>query len=341
MTPRVGFLAALLLAPLSVQTPVRSVRAAIEASPSWDALVAPSLAFMPIASLLLRNPSSGAAPGHRYWRINVTANAGSGASTSFAEVEMRTSVGGADVTGSGTASGGGGFTGSTPANAFDNNSSTLYAPSGSSGWLKYDFGVNKDIVEIAISHGGGAGITTMPQTFTIQYSDDDSSWTTLGSTINAYGWIDNATRVFPETPVSGYHRYWRINATTSTGTRTNLAEMEFAATAAGADQCTGGKPYKALNAGSSAPYTDSSAPNLTDNSTATEDGQVATTCVFGYIFPNPVAVQEVRLTGSANTTRDPQNFTIQSSDDGSSWTTEKTVTGASWTANEVKTYSVP
>lgn len=144
---------------------------------------------------------------HRYWRMNIAENFGA-PYCSVAELEFRESLGGSDATGSGTASASSSGNSTTPAGAFDNNSSVgwQWAAFAGSGWLAYDFGVgvSKDITQVALTMwpfiGDGA-----PKTWSLQYSDDGSSWTTSFTITNDPAWshISSAqTREYPATPTA-------------------------------------------------------------------------------------------------------------------------------------------
>lgn len=135
---------------------------------------------------------------HRYWRINVTA-VQFALNVSIAELQLRTSVGGSTVTGSGTASASTVLDGYPASNAFDGNASTWWnsTTTGIPQWLEYDFGSGNafDIVEIALTIRSD-DLTEAPTIFTIQYSDNGSftdgtpsgiiilpPWATMGATV--------------------------------------------------------------------------------------------------------------------------------------------------------------
>lgn len=117
---------------------------------------------------------------HRYWRISFGANNG-GSETNAVEIEMRTSAGGADQTGSGVASASSQWSASSTATqAFDNNTATYWSTvSGSptNGWIQYDFGAGnkKAIVEFTWSLAARA-VGYGPRDFTLWYSDDGVAW---------------------------------------------------------------------------------------------------------------------------------------------------------------------
>lgn len=134
---------------------------------------------------------------HRYWRLYITAP---GTWNSIGELELRDSIGGPDRTGSGTATASHYYDASyLPSNACDNNAATAWANSGGAPpeWWKYDFGVGNayDIVEISLKTRAGKPLEC-PRAFQIQYSDNDSDWTTAWSYPLVDEWKDGQTRVF-------------------------------------------------------------------------------------------------------------------------------------------------
>lgn len=282
--------------------------------------------------------------GHRYWRINVTTNHGN-ASTNFVEVELRESPGGSDATGSGTASAGGGFTGGTPANAFDNNDANIYIGTGTSGWLKYDFGSGngKNIVEVAIRASTAAtpGFTSAPKDFTLEWSDDDSSWT-VAATCHLYGPLVGYFHAFPETaPAAGFHRFWRILCTTANGgTFYLLDEIEFRATSGAADQVPVQTNSSGDSGGRAIMSGNSNAHLAFDNAAATSWGSNGLTNQWcGFIFPTAVKCEEVLIAVSANTSRTPNTGAVEYSDDEVTWTSQKALSMGTWTASQSKVFA--
>lgn len=115
---------------------------------------------------------------HRYWRIYCHDNA-FGNTWSLAELELRGSVGGADLTGSGTpASSGNWNAGTNPlSNLFDNNTATWWACNTEVGWVSYDFGSAVDVVQVSMTARNDVSYNQAPITFTLEWSDDNVSWT--------------------------------------------------------------------------------------------------------------------------------------------------------------------
>lgn len=293
-----------------------------------------------------------AAAGHRYWRILVTANDGHATASEFPEIEMHTSVGGADVCTGGTAIAGGGFTGSTPSNAFDNNSGVGYVPTGTSGYIGYDFGAGneKDIVEYSIGTGASTNATALPKTFKLQWSDDNSSWTDASGSAGAVQtvslWIINgATRTFPETLAAGFHRYFRFFMLTQNGgtSQCRINELEFRATSLGADQTVNTGSTNGPNARTISTSGDSNPDNAFDN---TFDDycylQGATNRWVGQVYATPIKVEEISVQCNTQTTSNtPATANFDYSDDGVTWTTQKAgITFSAWSSGVAQVKAV-
>lgn len=141
----------------------------------------------------------GGGSGHRYWRAYITAGNGATA-TSAAEFGLRDTVGGSSIATGGTPSASTEFNSSfDAAKAFDGNPSTLWSAASNSGfpaWLAYDFGTAVDIVEVSYTCRNDAVANQAWRNFSIQYSDDNSTWTTSWSVTNQTGWSLGETRVF-------------------------------------------------------------------------------------------------------------------------------------------------
>lgn len=145
-----------------------------------------------------RAAGGGAPAGHRYWRISVTTLAPNSNSTNIAEMQWRVTPGGADQ----TSPGGGSITVSgtlagAAGNVVDNDAGTTWhsAIGGNPALWRYDFGSNKDITEVTITaHPSNPAYS--PTDFDIQYSDDDSAWTTSWSVAGSTGWSAGETRTF-------------------------------------------------------------------------------------------------------------------------------------------------
>jgi hypothetical protein len=120
---------------------------------------------------------------HRHWAVLVTARSGSGNGVGLAEVQMRASPGGANISTGGVASGDSSF-GHVAANAFDGSTATIWHNASTGGArvrLAYDFGAPVSVAEVMLSNPGAAtaypGATFGPAVCWVQWSDDGVAWT--------------------------------------------------------------------------------------------------------------------------------------------------------------------
>lgn len=134
---------------------------------------------------------------YRYWRILVSSNNGDTNVLGIAEVELRGSVGGADLTASSTP-----VTGSTnmadyePTRTIDNDYySWWWAYTSFPQWLVFDLATSKDVKSIAITSISIFGSARAPKDFSIQGSNDGVNFTTVKS-FSSTGWAASETRVF-------------------------------------------------------------------------------------------------------------------------------------------------
>lgn len=148
----------------------------------------------------------------RYWRLRPDV-LGVGNTMSCAEMEMRATAGGADQTGSGTASARTTFSTQVAANAFDNNSSTFWSgnsDAADSSWLAYDFGsgVTKDIQQISFqARGDGSFFNDQsPQAGWIESSADAINWLSRWAFSGLGTWTNGQTKVFGATSPSSRRR---------------------------------------------------------------------------------------------------------------------------------------
>lgn len=142
--------------------------------------------------------------GHRYWRINVTAING-GAACGISEVEMYAKTTKGNECYGGTASASSEWSGSDAAaeafnGVFGSGSDAWASASGGAmpQWLKYDFGTTSfpNVTRVCISARGSVDTGQAPKDFNVQWSDDNSSWTTAWSVTNSTGWSAFERRTF-------------------------------------------------------------------------------------------------------------------------------------------------
>ena len=130
---------------------------------------------------------------HRYYRLNVSATGGA-SYCGVPELYLMATIGGSSVATGGTASANSSYSGMPASNAFDGSTSTAWYSNVTTGpfILEYDFGsgIAHKIVQYAIHSPSGLG--SAPYSWTLQYSDDNSTWTTcdtrtaVAMTVGAY-----------------------------------------------------------------------------------------------------------------------------------------------------------
>lgn len=148
--------------------------------------------------------------GHRYWRLNMTA--GNGAT--YADVSMlrlKTVAGGAQAATGGVATAKNYQNGFEAINAFtpnnaatpDNTNFWSSYPSNFPQWLQYAMASRSILavveydVEFDVIYNEPKGAA--PKNWTLQYSDNGSTWTTADTRINQTSWTNGDTRTFTVT----------------------------------------------------------------------------------------------------------------------------------------------
>ena len=267
--------------------------------------------------------------GFRYWRIYT--NSTEGNRISIAEIELRESAGGADQTGSGSATAS--VNSGTAGNSVDNNSSSEWR--GAFGdnppqWWSYDFGAGttKDIDEWEISSDvTGTWADDAPLHFELQFSDDNSTWTTVeGGNVFVSSWSAGESRTYnPDTIFEKGHTFWRILLTQNV--QHCLAKVEFREFVSG-NTVLGmpGVDLRALNNVAGHSINTCLDTDFTDQWIAEGNGFGGNTSIT-VEFPGRFVLKEVALTscdGAQPLGSTSKDYTIQYSDNGLDWTTVHT-----------------
>lgn len=160
---------------------------------------------------------------HVYWRLNVTANNGS-ANLSIAEVGMFTANAASTSTSGGTPSASTTNGTQTASLAFDGSTSTYWQATTNTGTLQYQFASAVDIASYQVSARGDASNPTQaPKTWTLQYSDDGSTWTTADTVDRQQNWGLGETRYYTTGANSGNTELGhRLNAQGPLGMQTTV-----------------------------------------------------------------------------------------------------------------------
>ena len=275
---------------------------------------------------------------YRYWRIYITATQASTTSdyAEISELEMFTSVGGADVTTGGTPIASSSFGGSVAANAFDGikTSGSVWTSGNTTfpHWLGYDFGAGngKVIVAVGISIMGSS---RAPRDFQIEGSHDGVTWYSVNWNVSyQIDWAGYQTRTYYK-PLAHTEakRKWRINVTSpvQAGNYAQIAELTF--------KVNGVSPQMrgfVMGLGSAWPS------YAFDGSTSGTNWISANTTMphwIGYDYGTYTPVNSVTITAT-DANRAPKDFDIQYSNDGTTWTTAWSIAGVSDWSTTTKTF---
>lgn len=295
--------------------------------------------FSPITSVPLES--------HRYWRIYISANNG-GTNTSLNEIEFYDAILGKNIATGGTPSASSSVFGYAPDAAFDGITYNGWSTTAMPVWIKYDFGSAKTIGGFGF-HIGGSGGTEAPKDFELQWSDDNSTWTTYISKTNETGYTAGEFRRYYVSALPSYtgspwgsHSYWRIFVRSANSDYAGLTEFELRPSPGGEDQASGG------TASASGIYSGSFvASNAFDNNMSTFwIGSSTSYNWLQYSFASPVSVGEVLI--QSRTDGNPQNtpslWAIQFADSSSGpWTTAFNVNSGSlsYSNGESRTFADP
>lgn len=288
---------------------------------------------------------------HSYWRINITANNGDGSNVSVGKVYMFSDfdrinkcVGGTPV-----ASAGGVF-GNVTAHSFDYadvNINSLWIEAGTTGYIGYHFAAPVEINGIFV-RARNTGLTMQLKDFSIDYSDDGSTWFTAWSETGVlfpdihdgkFSWNPAFAPSYTGSKITAV-RYWRFNCYVHTADTYSCAEQEWALTPAGTDE-TGSGTFLASDA------TFGAATNAFDNNAATFWAPINSNFEFlGYDFGsgNNKAHAEVRWKSRSSGVpgQNPKVGEVQFSSDNALWQPGWICKdGVTWTDGMQKTFLDP
>jgi hypothetical protein len=249
-------------------------------------------------------------------------------------MQMRTTSGGSDVTSSAATIESAHRTGEDGFHAFDDNLSTYWQADGTSGqWIGQDFGAGneKDIVEITMQLLSGVTLSRGMREFDVQYSDDNSTWTTSWSVTTT--WPSTAQQTFTK-PSAVASRYWRVrcNLTYAGLSSMSCAEMELRESSGGSDATGSGTASASTTAAGTA------AVNAFDNDTSTiwsGNSDVAASSWLRYDFGSGVtkSIVQVSFTARNDATlfnQAPASGWVESSTDGVNFLPRISFSGLSW-----------
>lgn len=253
---------------------------------------------------------------HRYWRL-ANMDVASTTPTSpvqIAEIQFRETAGGANLATGGTAFASEG----TPANAFDNNPTTVWAGTKNlSPTIGYDFGTPVFIREFTIRPGTSVTNNRTPYQFDLQWSDDGTTWT------NHCRRIHRMLDASVATPFPAGGDAYRILGTSGSGPQARWAELRLSETPAGVDVAEGAAMISAEGGSTSTDPVVLDIALLFDG--LTNAYFLATN--FYFYFGGSMDIAEIGFV-SQNATNHVAAFDLQKSTDGGfNWTSEISASG--------------
>ncbi len=140
---------------------------------------------------------------------------------------------------------------------------------------------------------------------------------------------------------TGAFAYWRINVTATNG-YCSIAEIEMAASAGGANLCTGGTVTSSGTYTAASEFAASNAFNGILDAAACWASSSASSGWIAYQFASAVSIKQVRINARNDFAQSPNAFQVQHSTDGTTWATDASFSGiTSWTAYTFNSFAVP
>ena len=136
-----------------------------------------------------------------YTRINISSVNG-GSYCNCAELQLRLTVGGADVCTGGTPTSSYNLSGYGPEKAFDDNTSTFWATYDrvAPQWIQYQHTEARDVVEISWTNRPDGYANESPAALEVLGSNNGTDWTTIASYLGIPTWSVGETRLFNLVP---------------------------------------------------------------------------------------------------------------------------------------------
>lgn len=287
--------------------------------------------------------------GHTYWRVNISANNGA-SGMSISSVNMFYGAGGSDLTFGGTAIQSSNASSGVAANAFDHNPTSEWHPLvASNAWIGYHFpyAVIVNNVAVAASHTNFEGAYA-PQAFTIDYSDDGTTWTTAWSVSGQTGWSIQEVRHFADPGFTytgslyGTRTAWRLRLLSSGNSGAyGVAEAQLRGAPGGTNQATGGTAYATEVFGAGYEASKAFDGNISTYWLANDSFQFQS---LEYDFTSAVSIAELTLTArnDSSAASAPTSAVVEYWDSSTSvWMPAWKFTTTSFTTGQTKTFTDP
>lgn len=293
------------------------------------------LAFTSLSSAPVA-PSGPVTSKHRYWGIQIRANAGDSGYTDVSNVQFRSLKGGPNIATGGIAS-------SSVAPAYD-TPTVAFTPASKVEWtgtgfdipilLSYDFGTPVSVIEISID-----GIYDVPtrtvSDFEVVYSDDGATWVSDDWCGYAPTWVASTPIVFTKAIATGAKRFWRLRG----DQLTSVSELQFYAVISGLNLSLG-----AAASFASTTYPGYPASNALDgdiNTLWSGNGTVVNGGFIGVDFGSGISKTIVQTIiyarNDAYYGQAPAIAYIENSVDGITYMKVLTKTGLTWSAGSSNT----
>lgn len=239
----------------------------------------------------------------------------------------------------------------SPANVFDNNTATDWVSgAGSSHWIKYQFASPVEVESFDLVEAGASWSTYGFVDFTLDYSDDDSTWTTK-YTYKGHGANSlvshhfDSSNVYVDSPAVFYRL--TVNSNQGSGTGSDFLEIGDLKFYDGASAQIATSTYSA-SATSQLDFSTVQVSQMFDSDSTSFYLSVSAgwpkriTYRFGStITPVTFAIVSGAEIGGLCTARAPATFDLDYSPDGSSWTSAGSYTSAAWTTcGQTQTFTI-
>lgn len=290
------------------------------------------------------DPVGGGFGVHEFWRVNMTEGQNTGQVRVVAELEMAEVEDGPDLCSGGTPIGSHGSA-LDKSYAFDGDQNTDWSSGGSAtGWIGYQFNTPVDLAQIRLA--GGGMLQNGLRFGTVDYSDDGTTWTTAWNIVMNYP-IANVFQESPQKIGPDYgdkYRVWRLFVidNNNPGQVIVVGDVEFRETSGGPDLVD--ETQMTINSEGNAEgrwIANYSGGGACFNADQTDywTGNSGVTDWVGWVFPDPVIVTEVAITGpdvDGLLGHQPRNMTLDYWD-GTAWVTKYTFAEETgWTRNETR-----
>lgn len=278
-------------------------------------------------------------PSSTRWRVLVTATGSTPAgAVVVSEIEMHTSIGGANVCTGGTPSASSAQASFPVANAFDGNSSNFWASATPpTQWIEYQFASAQDIVEFAITAAPDANVFAAPRDFQLQYFDGSSWVSTISRKFE--GFTASQKRTYSASYPTATKQVWRLNISAVTTENPGIGDLVLRTAVNGANQATGGT---ASGTGSfNQSYTPAAAFDGTNSSYWASSNPSPQWISYQFTSAKDI-VQYVVSAPIGDQAHAPTAWTLEYYDPvGDTWTVADTRTGqGTWTSGEARTFTL-